>query len=138
MNTPICTREKRGFTLVELMLVVATIALLAVIAIPNYIRTRKRSQTVTILDGVRVLENAITLYTTENNRLGTQAISTTDMPSFLPYVKTGSPFYSLLPNDLLGNPFVLTTLDGAPKVSSLTFGALSDAAPMSFWSPYYP
>ena len=120
------------------MLVVATIALLAVIAVPSYIRSRKRSQAVTILDGVRVLESAITLYTIENNRVGTQTISVADIPSFLPYIKTNSPFYTLLPNDLLGNPFTLTTLDGIPKVSGVTYSALSDAAPQSFWSPYYP
>ena len=138
MKTHIRSRLPKGFTLAEIMLVVATIALLAVLAIPSYIRSRKRSQAVTILDGVRVLENAITLYTIENNRLGTQAISGTDIPSFLPYVKTNSKFYTLLPNDLLGNPFSLTTLDGTPKVSSVTFSALSNAAPLSFWSPYYP
>ena len=138
MKTHIRSRLPKGFTLVEIMLVVATIALLAVLAIPSHIRSRKRSQAVTILDGVRVLENAITLYTIENNRLGTQAISGTDIPSFLPYVKTNSKFYTQLPNDLLGNPFSLTTLDGTPKVSPVTFSALSDAAPLSFWSPYYP
>ena len=138
MNTHIPSRLEKGFTLVEIMLVVATIALLAVIAIPNYLRTRKRTQAVTILDGVRVLESAITMYTIENNRLGTQAISGSDIPSFLPYIKTNSRFYALLPNDLLGNPFTLTTLDATPKVSTLTFSALSDAAPLSFWSPYYP
>ena len=120
------------------MLVVATIALLAVIAVPSYIRSRKRSQAVSILDGVRVLENAITLYTIENSRPGTQAISGSDIAIFLPYMKTDSKFYTLLPNDLLGNPFTLTTLDGTPKVSTATFSALSDAAPISFWSPYYP
>ncbi len=138
MITHISGCLRKGFTLIEIMLVVATIALLAVIAVPSYIRSRKRTQAVTILDGVRVLESAITLYTIENNRAGSQPISGSDIPSFLPYIKTNSPFYTLLPNDLLGNPFTLTTLDSIPKVSSLTFSALSDAAPKSFWSPYYP
>ena len=33
-----------GFTLVEIMIVVAIIALLAAIAVPNFLRVRKRSQ----------------------------------------------------------------------------------------------
>jgi len=138
MKTHIFGRIQRGFTLVEIMLVVATIALLAVIAVPSYIRTRKRSQAVSILDGVRVLDAAITQYTIENNRPGSQAISGSDIPSFLPYIKTNSNFYTMLPNDLLGNPYILSTLDGVPKVSASTFSALSDAAPLDFWSPYYP
>jgi prepilin-type N-terminal cleavage/methylation domain-containing protein len=138
MKTHTNGRLEKGFTLVEIMLVVATIALLAVIAVPSYIRARKRTQAVRVLDGVRALENAITLYTIENNRLGSQAISNSDIPSFLPYIKTNSPLYTTLPNDLFGNPFTLTTLDGTPKVSATTYTALSDVAPASFWSPYYP
>ena len=132
------SRVQRGFTLIEIMLVVATIALLAVIAVPSYIRARKRSQAVTILDGMRTLEGAINLYTIENGKVGAQAISATDIPSFLPYIKTGCPLYTSLPNDLLGNPVTFTTLDEAPKISDTTFSALSSAVPLNFWSPYYP
>ena len=37
-------RSKRGFTLVEIMIVVAIIGLLAAIAIPNFIKSRSRSR----------------------------------------------------------------------------------------------
>ena len=138
MSTKIRERRSCAFTLIEIMLVVAIIGLLATLAVPSYIRSRKRSQAVVILDSIRALDGAITQYTIEFGRLGTQAISGSDIPSFLPYIKTDSPLYSSLPNDLLGNPFTLTTLDGTPKLSDTTYMTLSDAAPLSFWSPYYP
>ena len=37
-------RMKKGFTLVEIMIVVAIIAILAAIAIPNFVKYRKESQ----------------------------------------------------------------------------------------------
>ena len=37
-------RERHGFTLIEIMIVVAVIALLAAIAVPGFLRARKKSQ----------------------------------------------------------------------------------------------
>jgi prepilin-type N-terminal cleavage/methylation domain-containing protein len=138
MNTHRKNRFRTGFTLIEIMLVVATIALLAAIAVPNYLRARKRTQSLRVLDGVRALESAMTLYAIEHNRSGLAPVSAADIPHFLPYIKTNSPLYLTLPNDLLGNPFTMTTLEGTPKISPLTFSALSDVSPADFWSPYYP
>jgi prepilin-type N-terminal cleavage/methylation domain-containing protein len=138
MKYPSKHMGRHGFTLVEIMLVVAIIALLAILAVPSYIRARKRSQAVVILDSVRALDSAMSLYSAEHNRGGSEAVSTATIADFLPYIKADTAFYSSLPNDLLGNPFTLTTLDGTPKISELTFSTLSEAAPLNFWSPYYP
>lgn len=124
--------------MVEIMLVVSLIALLAAIAMPNYIRARRRSQANIIFDELRALESAINLYTAENSRHGEQPISSADIGTFLPFIKTDSQLYNTLPNDLFGNPIGLTTLDTPPKLSGATFSALSDAVPAAFWSPYYP
>lgn len=120
------------------MIVVTVIALIASIGVPSYVRARKRSQAGTILNAVRALEGAISQYTIEHNKTGAEAISMADLPDFLPYIKTNSPLYSTLPNDLLGNPFTVSTLDAPPKISAGTFTTLSDVAPVDFWSPYYP
>ena len=53
------TKDVRGgFTLVEIMIVVAIIALLAAIAVPGFLRARKRSQAVRVLEDLRLIDHA--------------------------------------------------------------------------------
>src|SRR5664279_1036933 len=54
-----------GFTLVEIMIVVAIIALLAAIAVPNFLRSRKRSQATQVLEDLRIIDSAVDLYAIE-------------------------------------------------------------------------
>src|SRR5207253_8940948 len=57
-----------GFTLVEIMIVVAIIALLAAIAVPNFLRARKRSQATRVLEDLRMLDSAVDQYAIETNK----------------------------------------------------------------------
>ena len=52
-------RKHAGFTLVEIMIVVAIIALLAAIAVPGFLRARKRSQASKILNDLRMIDAAV-------------------------------------------------------------------------------
>jgi prepilin-type N-terminal cleavage/methylation domain-containing protein len=52
------TSNKAGFTLVEIMIVVAIIGLLAVIAIPNFVRARATSQTSACINNLRQVDSA--------------------------------------------------------------------------------
>lgn len=52
------TQKNTGFTLVEIMIVVAIIGLLAVIAIPTFIRARENSQTSACLNNLRQIDAA--------------------------------------------------------------------------------
>lgn len=56
-----------GFTLVELMIVVAIIATLSAIAIPNYISYRYKAQIAAAIAEIRILEENIVNYVVDNN-----------------------------------------------------------------------
>ena len=130
--------RRGGFTLVEIMIVVAIIALLAAIAVPNFLRARKRSQATRCLEDLRIIDSAQDQYAIENNKGTGDTVGWTDIQN---YLKTGSVLYNSAGNDLLGNPYgnsAKFSVDNIPKLSSASYSKLSDVAPLSFWSPYYP
>ena len=125
-----------GFTLVEIMIVVAIIALLAAIAVPNFLRARKRSQATRMLEDLRIIDSAIDQYAIETNKGGGATVDWTDIQK---YLKRGSVLYNSGGTDLLTNSYNggIYSVDGLPKLSSTTFDKLSDVAPSDFWSPFY-
>jgi type II secretory pathway pseudopilin PulG len=116
------------------MMVVATIALLATIAVPNYLRSRKRSQATQVLEDLRLIDSAVDQYALECDKGSGHTVTWSDVQR---YIKPSSRLYDSNGNDLLGNAFTIPTVDNLPKLSTSTFNALSDVAPLSFWSPYY-
>ena len=60
-------KKKSGFTLVEIMIVVAIIALLAAIAIPSFVSARTKSQTSACKNNLRQIDGAKDQYALENN-----------------------------------------------------------------------
>lgn len=127
-------KNRGGFTLVEIMIVVAIIALLAAIAVPNFLRARKRSQATRILEDLRMIDAAIDQYAIENNKVQNAAVLWPDIQN---YLKTGTVLYASGGTDMFGNAFGPFAVDVLPKVNNTTFGKLSDVAPQAFWSPYF-
>ena len=127
------TTKHAGFTLVEIMIVVAIIALLAAIAVPNFLRSRKRSQATQVLEDLRMIASAADQYAIETNKTSGFSPVWSDIQN---YVKTGTRLYTSGGSDILGNAFTVPSVDFAPQVPTATFSALSDVAPADFWSPY--
>ena len=133
--------RRSGFTLVEIMIVVAIIALLAAIAVPSFLRARKRSQATATLETLRMIDGAKDQYAIENSK-GTGV--TPAAVDLAPYVKTGSKLYTLLiagtqPTDALNANITMNAIDTPPQVSSTTKSALADALgtnPDEFWGAY--
>ena len=129
-------KNRGGFTLVEIMIVVAIIALLAAIAVPNFLRARKRSQATRILEDLRIIDSACDQYAIETNKSTGATVAWADVQN---YLKKGSVLYNSGGMDLLGNAYSSPlSVDNLPKLNSSTFSKLSDVATSDFWSPFYP
>lgn len=126
--------KRAGFTLVEIMIVVAIIALLAAIAVPGFLRARKRSQASKIINDLRLIDGAVDQYAIENAKSSGFSVGTADWTN---YLKKDTQLYNT-GADLLGHSFGQQTVDSVPKVPQATFDALSDVTDASFWSPYTP
>ncbi len=71
-------RRSEGFTLLELLVVVAIIAILATLILANLNRARRQAQDAKVQSEVKAVSDAIQLYLTENPSGGTIPLS----PSF--------------------------------------------------------
>lgn len=79
--------KKRGFTLVEIMIVVAIIGLLAAIAIPSFAKIRTESRKQTCANNLRLIRDATEQWAMAANKTGTDTPGTADV---VPYLKGGA------------------------------------------------
>jgi prepilin-type N-terminal cleavage/methylation domain-containing protein len=124
--------NKHAFTLVEIMIVVAIIALLAAIAVPGFLRARKRAQASRIMNDLRLIDAAVDMYAIETNKTTGATVNVTDWTN---YLKKNSTLWTT-GKDILGYTYGSQTVDSLPKISASTWTALSDVADAAFWSPY--
>jgi len=124
-------QSNAALTLIDLMIVVATIALIASIAVPNYFRAHRRAQAKHELENLRLLDEAVHQYSIDSAKKPGMHAVFGDLKN---YLKTGTPLHSS-GADILGNPYGAFTVGSFPKVNPATFDALSDVADEAFWSP---
>jgi prepilin-type N-terminal cleavage/methylation domain-containing protein len=124
--------RRAAFTLVEIMIVVAIIALLAAIAVPGFLRARKRSQASRVMNDLRLIDSAVDQYAIETNRATGFQLT---VPDWTKYLKSGTNLY-ITGKDILGNLYITPSVDSIPDVPAATKAALSDVCDDSFWSPY--
>jgi len=109
-----------GFTLVEIMIVVAIIGLLATLATPGFIKVRKQSQGRRILNDVRQMDAAINQWALEYGKMDGATISVAQASTFLKG--------AWLSKDPLGNDYLIGVLGPSQiMISAATKVALDGA-----------
>lgn len=126
-------KDQGGFTLVEIMIVVAIIGLLAAIAVPSFIRARKRSQGTTVLNECRQIDGGIDQWALENNKTSGDPVTWADIT---PYLKAGTRLANSNGTDLLGNSFPLGEVGSGVTIDQDTYNAFSGVG--ISWGPYAP
>ena len=112
MQSP--NRSRAGFTLVEIMIVVAIIGMLAAVAIPNFLKSRTTAQKNTCIANLRSIDGAVQRWAVENKMDSTAPVTFSDI---LDYIKG-----SQMPTCPMSGVYSLTIVGAVPVCSQSSLG----------------
>ena len=104
-------RGRAGFTLVEIMIVVAIIGLLAAIAIPNFIKARQTAQATSCLNNLRLIDSSKQQWALEKGKQGSDSPTSTDIAPYIGRNQT----YPVCP---IGGTYAINLVTNVPTCSA--------------------
>ena len=104
---------KEGFTLIEIMVVVAIIGLLAVIAIPNFLTAQEKVQRIACVANLKQIDGAITIYALNENLTEETPVELADLVPW--YIKT-------TPACPAGGEYTLVDVETSPTCTKESHG----------------
>jgi prepilin-type N-terminal cleavage/methylation domain-containing protein len=114
-NMKINYSRKAGFTLVEIMIVVAIIALLAAIAIPNFVKARTLSQKSACIANLKQIDGAKATWAMELKKSSTATMGPSDLYGATLYIRDE-------PSCPGGGTYTLNPVDTKPTCTLTTEG----------------
>ena len=133
-------KRRGGFTLVEIMIVVAIIALLATFAVPSFMRARLRTQATACKEDLRQIDQALDQFAMEKNKANGYSLTSDDVKALANYIKANTQLNSDLaagtPKDTLGNAITVPAVGSPIAVPAGTVTATASVTDATFWSPF--
>ena len=120
------TSRQRGFTLVEIMIVVAIIGLLASMAVPAFVRAREKARQTTCISNLHQIEGAIETWAAELNKPAGQTVTYSDIIGYLKnsvVCPAGGTTFE--------DSYSLTTVDTPPTCQRMPTGAMPHVLPQT-------
>ncbi len=106
--------RKAGFTLIEIMIVVAIIGLLAAVAIPNFVKARTKAQQNACINNLRQIDGAKEQWALESRKTQGAAVANSDIA---PYLKGNT-----LPSEPAGFGYTPQPVGSNPTCTSTGLG----------------
>lgn len=140
-------RLRKGFTLVELLIVIIIIAVLAAIAIPKFVNSGLRSKEAALKSDLKLVRNAIELFRNDTSyypkQLADLAATTAPASGYDATATSKSitatdfkgPYLATIPTDTVsGSAFTYSTTSGSVgAVTSSASGTATDGTSYSTW-----